>query len=189
MRCSRLKILGLIATATLAVVGDSGFAQTPLPSNYSPGASLTLKSGRMAPPGTTIIENGAIFYNTKKFVDSSGNALTISTTNGFANRTVISRVTNLQILGDTYNPAIVFIFRDQLIRPVPGSQRDMQMGDTVLQPIALGWRNGEFNSILSYRVWLPTGRFSAGAPNNTSKGLYSQLFSASGTWIEDASLP
>lgn len=96
---------------------------------------------------------------------------------------------NIKIFGGDYNPAIVFIFRHQLIRPVPGSERDMQLGDTVLQPISLVWHNGEYHGTLSNSVWLPTGRFTAGASNNTGKGLHSHMFTASGTWIEDASLP
>ena len=36
---------------------------------------------------------------------------------------------------------------------------------------------------------MPTGRFNAGASNNTGRGLYSHMVAVSTTWLQDRSLP
>ena len=36
---------------------------------------------------------------------------------------------------------------------------------------------------------MPTGRFNAGAANNTGRGLYSHMIAVSTTWLQDRSLP
>ena len=164
-------------------------AQTPIPGNYAPNAASGIKSGILAPGGTRILENGTLFYNTDKFVDSGGNELNIPTTNGLGNRTIIGYVTKRKFLGANYNPAIIVVFANQLIRPVPGSRKDFQLGDSVIQPLALGWHKGEWHTTASYALFVPIGRFNAGASNNTGKGLYSNLFTVGTTWLQDDSLP
>jgi hypothetical protein len=59
----------------------------------------------------------------------------------------------------------------------------------VVQPIALGWHAEEWHALFNYNLWLPTGRFSEGASNNTGKGLYSHMLTGAVTWQEAASLP
>ena len=148
-----------------------------------------MKSAVMPPGGTRMIENGTILYNTKEFVDSDGNELPISTTNALGNRTIIGYVTERKILGANYNPAVIVVFANQVIRPVPNSEKDFQLGDSVIQPLALGWHVGEWHTTASYALFLPTGRFNVGAPNNTGKGLYSNLFTAGTTWLQEDPLP
>lgn len=148
-----------------------------------------MKSGIMAPGGTRILENGTIFYNTKEFVNSDGDEIPLPTTNALGNRTIIGYVTESKILGANYNPAVIIVFSNQLIRPVPNSRKDFQLGDSIIQPIALGWHAGEWHTTASYNIFMPTGRFDVGATNNTGKGLYSNLFTVGTTWLQDTPLP
>jgi hypothetical protein len=148
-----------------------------------------MKSGIMAPGGTRILENGTILYNTKKFVDSSGQELPIDTTNALGNRTIIGYVTERKFLGANYNPAIIVVFTNQVIRPVPNARKDFQLGDMIIQPLALGWHKGQWHTTASYNLFMPTGRFNAGAPDNTGKGLYSNMYSVGTTWLQDEALP
>ena len=58
---------------------------------------------------------------------------------------------------------------------MPGSKKDLQVADWVFRPLALGWHLKKWHPSVSYNFWAPTGRFNAGAPNNTGKGLFSDL--------------
>lgn len=146
--------------------------------------------GMLTPgPKSFVLENGTLFYNTRDFVDSDGNTLPTDTVNALANRTIIGYVTDVKILGGDYFPAVIIPFANVALRPEPGSEKDFQFGDMILQPFALGWHHGELHSQVSYNIWLPTGRFNAGASNNVGKGLYSHLFTGGVTWLQDKNLP
>ena len=177
--------------AGLMVCAFIGFAhaQQPISGNYAAGAFTGMKGALQPPPGKFVLENGTLFYNTREFVDSDGNTLPTDTVNVLANRTIIGYVTDVKILGGDYFPAVIIPFANVAMRPEPGSEKDFQFGDLILQPIALGWHHGELHSQFSYNIWLPTGRFNAGASNNVGKGLYSHLFTGGVTWLEETDKP
>lgn len=187
--CGRTLTFPVLVLGLLFFFSGSLSAQTPIPGNYAPGASAGMLAAVMAPPGTVILENGTLFYNTRKFVDSDGNKINTPTTNGLGNRTVIGYVPKFEIFGANYNPAIIITFRNQLLRPEPNSEKDFQIGDWIIQPVSLGWHWDEWHAIVSYSIWLPTGRFNAGANNNTGKGLFSHMLTAGTTWLQDAPNP
>jgi len=99
---------------------------------YAPNAVNGMKAAIMPPPGTFVLENGSLFYYTHEFVDSSGDRIPTSTTNAFANRTILGYVSNSEILGANFNPAVIPIFANQLVRPEPGSKKDLQLADMVV---------------------------------------------------------
>lgn len=171
------------------LLATAAVAQTPIPGNYAPNAASGMKAAIMPPPGTVVLENGSLFYHTRKFVNSSGDEITTSTTDAFANRTILSYVPKFNILGANYNPSVVFIFANQLVRPVPDSRKDLQFADMVFQPLALGWHLEEWHATVSYNFWAPTGRFTAGAINNTGKGLFSHMLTGGVTWLEKTTNP
>jgi hypothetical protein len=167
----------------------TSLAQQPISGNYAAGAFTGMKGMLTAAPKSFVLENGTLFYNTRDFVDSDGNTQQIDTVNALANRTIIGYVTDVKILGGDYFPAVIIPFANVALRPEPGSEKDFQFGDMILQPFALGWHHGELHSQASYNIWLPTGRFNAGASNNVGKGLYSHLFTGGTTWLQDNDLP
>lgn len=179
----------IVALAHCGFIVETAAAQTPIPGNYAPNAVNGMKAGVMPPPGTVVVENGSLFYNTRKFVDSAGNEIATSTTNAFANRTVLGYVVDFEFLGANYNPSIVFIFANQLLRPEPGSEKDLQFADMVVQPLAFGWHVNRWHVTISYNFWVPTGRFVAGAINNTGKGLFSHMVSGAVTLLEESAKP
>ena len=164
--------------------------QQTISGNYGPFSVTVLKAAIAPPPGTVVLENGSIFYNNRDFVDSDGNTIRGETSNVFVNRTTIGYVVpDFKILGADFYPTIILLLQDQAIRPVPGSERELQVADTVVQPAALGWHAGEWHTLVSYNLWLPTGRFDAGSSNNTGKGLFSHMLTGGVTWLQDAPLP
>ena len=87
-RCTRAGARALAVLATCLFCA-SALAQTPIPGGYAPNAASGMKAGIMGPGGSFFVENGWLFYNTDKFVDSSGNEIPTETTNGLSNRTTI----------------------------------------------------------------------------------------------------
>jgi hypothetical protein len=168
---------------------QNALAQQPISGNYAPGAFTGMKAAIQPPPETFIFENGTMFYNTRDFVNSSGDTLPISTVNAVANRTILGYVTDWKIFGGDYFPAVILPFANVALRPQPGSRKDFQFGDMILQPLALGWHQDQWHYQFAYNLWLPTGRYNEGASNNVGKGLYSHMFAGGATWLEDAENP
>ncbi len=176
-------LLGLLSVSTAA-------AQTPITGSYAPYSVTVLRAGIAPPPGTVVLENGSIFYYTREFVDSSGNTSETPTSNVYVNRTTIGYVIpGLKVLRADLFPAVFPILSDQTVRPDPGSERELQLGDLIVQPVALGWHAGEWHALASYNLFIPTGRFEAGASNNTGKGLYEHMLSGAVTWLQDTPTP
>ena len=184
----RRHLIGLLAGLVTLSCSVLAHAQQPISGNYAAGAFTGMKGAVTPAPGQFVLENGTLFYNTQEFVDSDGNQLPTGTVNALANRTIFGYVTDVKILGGDYFPAVIVPFANVALRPEPGSEKDFQPGDLILQPIALGWHHGELHSQFSYNIWLPTGRFNAGASNNVGKGLYSHLFTGGVTWLEQNNL-
>jgi hypothetical protein len=146
--------------------------------------------GAITPPsGSFLLENGTLFYNTREFVDGSGETIPTEVSNIVANRTIFGYVTPWKVLGGNYVPAVIVPLANAPLRPAPDTETDFQLSDIVLQPFALGWHHGTVHTQFAYNLWLPTGRFNAGASDNVGKGLYSHLFSYGATWLQDEELP
>jgi hypothetical protein len=164
-------------------------AQQPISGNYAPGAFTGMKGALTPSKGSFMLENGTMFYNTREFVDSDGNSSGTATVNALANRTVFGYVPEWDVLGGRYLPAVIIPFANVAIRPEPGSEKEFQMGDLILQPLALGWDKGVMHYQFAYNLWLPTARFNAGASNNVGKGLFSHLLSFGATWLQEDDKP
>jgi hypothetical protein len=137
MDVGRREAFAILAALMLLVCPGMAAAQQPISGNYAPGAFTGIKGALQPPAGTFVIENGTLFYATRDFVNSSGDSLPIDTVSALANRTVIGYVTDFQILGGDYFPAVILPFANVALRPEPGSKKDFQFGDMILQPFAL----------------------------------------------------
>ncbi|MEE9472725.1 MAG: transporter [Acidimicrobiia bacterium] len=179
----------LLSVVVLALAAASADAQQPISGNYPGGAVGGMKAAMIPPPGSFLLENGTLFYNTREFVDGSGETIPTETSNVVANRTIFGYATPWKILGGNYLAAVILALANAPLRPQPDSERDFQLGDLVLQPFALGWNHGTVHTQFAYNVWLPTGRFNAGASNNVGKGLYSHMLSYGATWLQDEQNP
>jgi len=183
-------LAGPIVLIMILMCGAEVRSETPIPGSYAPFSVTVLRAGNLPPAGTFLLENGSVFYDTREFVDSSGETIETPTSSTFLNRTTVGYVVpEFKILGADFYPAIFVVLSDQTIRPVPGSERELSLSDTIIQPLALGWHADEWHTLVSYNLWLPTGRFDAGSSNNTGKGLFSHMLTGGVTWLQDAPLP
>ena len=184
-RCLITVLAGLLVWVGPA----SAHAQQPISGNYPGGAVAGMKASITPPAGSFLLENGTLIYNTREFVDGSGETIPTDISNIVANRTIFGYVTPWKILGGSYIPAVIVPLANAPLRPAPDTETDFQVSDIVLQPLALGWNYGTVHTQFAYNVWLPTGRFNAGATNNVGKGLYSHMLSYGATWLQEEELP
>ncbi len=138
-RLSRFAKAGVLADVLVTCLFCApALAQTPVPGGYAPNAASGMKAGMMGPGGSFVVENGWLFYNTDKFVDSSGNEIPTRTTNGLSNRTLFGYVTERKFLGANYNPMIIMVFANKVygigpeinwrVQSLPGFQVKFRAG-------------------------------------------------------------
>lgn len=93
---------------------------------------------------------------------------------GFA--PTIVYVSKLKLFGGTWGVLVApSIAQGSLEAPAFGIDREIATGpsDTYIVPLQLGWHTPQADFIASAGVWAPTGRYHAGSPNNTGRGMWS----------------
>ena len=132
-----------------------------------------LKAGTQAPPG---VYYGAPFYWYGTDTIKNQDGRTFSTTgelNMFLGGPLVNVVTTKKVLGGRYGFMAVLPFanvRVELPRlddnPSPG------MSDMYIQPFNLGWHTNRADVLAGYGFFTPTGRYAAGANDNTGLGMW-----------------
>jgi hypothetical protein len=133
-----------------------------------------LKGGSQPPPHVYV---PVLFYRygTDRVNGRRGNQIPIDASiTSWAYGTGIYHVTNKKFLGGTYAYQVLF--------PVGANNRlqateiDANPGagltDSVVQPLNLGWHFGRADAVAGYAIFVPTGRYTDGASNNTGFGMW-----------------
>jgi len=142
-----------------------------------------MKSGSQGPPGFYL---GDIFYfyRTDTVKDLNGDDLSKKPAiDIFGNIILSSYVTKKKILGANYAFMVALpILNAELALPSldVGSQT-WGLGDLYVKPLELGWHFNHADAIAGYAFSAPTGRYTAGANDNTGLGMWSNEFSAGTT--------
>lgn len=165
----------LAASVLLCTVGVTpSWAQ--LNTQHLKGA-VGLKAGSQPPPHVYLIAPLVYVYSADRVNDRNGNALPIdgSITSALFGPGV-SVVTSKMLLGAHYG--------FQVLLPLGANNRieateiDLNPGagltDTVVQPISLGWSFKRADAIAGYIIYMPTGRYTSGANDNTGLGMWGQ---------------
>jgi hypothetical protein len=142
-----------------------------------------MKSGSQGPPGT-YVGDVFYFYRTDTVKDLSGNSVRGATSlNIFADVILGSQVTKKKILGGNYAfMAALPILNTELALPsLNVGTQTWGLADMYIQPIALGWHLKKADAVAGYAFVAPTGRFTAGANDNTGMGMWSNEFSGGTT--------
>jgi hypothetical protein len=173
----RARAFWSVATASLiAVLSAASPAHAQLNTQHLKG-TVGLKAGSQPPPRLYVIAPLLFVYHTDQVRNADGDRLPID-----ANLSVtvfgggINLVTGRKILGGFYGLQILF--------PVGANNRiqateiDAASGagltDSVVSPISLGWHFARADAITSYTVFVPTGRYTDGARDNTGFGMWGQ---------------
>jgi hypothetical protein len=97
---------------------------------------------------------------------------------------IIIYVSHTKVLGANYGMMGVPPFANAALEaPAFGLQEDVSTGagDLYVVPLQLGWHKPRADIITAFAFFAPTGRYTAGASDNTGKGMWSYEFSAGTT--------
>jgi hypothetical protein len=171
-------LLGLLLVIVFA--GSAGVASAQLNIPVVRGDN-GLKSGSQ--PGAGVYLTGLVyFYDTNEIIDKDGrrfNRVSIEQAFGGAALTYVSKK---KFLGGNYSATVVLPFANVAIdTPQSDSKSGVAYSDSYFQPIQLGWHKKRYDVLAGYGIYMPTGRFTAGASNNTGLGQWSHELSAGTT--------
>ena len=167
---------GLIAGVAIALLAVPSVAWAQLNTQHVKG-SAGLKAGSQPPPGGYIVAPLLYFYGSDEVRNRNGEKLPLDAwLNAAMFGAGYARVTTKKLLGGFYGFQVLFPIGAN--NRIQGTEIDENPGagltDSVLQPISLGWHAKRADAIASYTIFIPTGRYTAGAANNTGLGMWGQ---------------
>jgi len=133
-----------------------------------------LKAGSQPPPGG-YIPVIVYVYNTDTVKDRDGNELAsnASITSVFFG-TGYSHVTTKKIFGGQYSWTVLFPIGAN--NRLQGTEIDFNPGggltDSSVTPISLGWHGKRADAVTAFNIFIPTGRYTDGASDNTGLGMW-----------------
>jgi hypothetical protein len=120
---------------------------------------------------------GPLFYvyKTDDVRDRDGNRLPINADiTSVAYGGGVNVVTHKKILGGNYGFQVLFPFLAN--NRIQGTEIDLNPGggltDSVFAPITLGWTFKRADAVAGYNIFVPTGRYTDGASDNTGFGMW-----------------
>ena len=164
-----------VVALSLAVTAP---AHAQLNTQHLKGA-VGLKSGSQPPPGGYIAAPILYFYSADDVRDRDGNQVPV---NGNLDASIFGagyvHVSTKKILGGTYGFQVMFPWGAN--NRIQGTEIDANPGagltDSAVVPINLGWHSKRADSQFSYTIYIPTGRYSDGADDNTGLGMWGNEF-------------
>jgi hypothetical protein len=137
-----------------------------------------LGSGTQAPPGLYVAET-LYFYRPTEVTGQNGAPFPGDIQlNLFAPVLGVNYVAKKKILGAHYGAAVAMWIMNQKLS-LPSLNADTStygFGDTYFSPVQLGWNFKHADVLASYAFYAPTGRYTAGASNNTGLGMWTNEF-------------
>jgi hypothetical protein len=137
--------------------------------------SVGLKAGSSPPPGGYVVLPILYAYHTDTVKDRNGDKLPIdaSITSAFFGAGY-SHVTTKKILGGLYGFTVLFPVGAN--NRIQGTEIDANPGagitDSALTPISIGWHHPRVDTLAAFNIFIPTGRYTDGASNNTGMGMW-----------------
>jgi hypothetical protein len=135
-----------------------------------------LKSGSAPPPGGYLVLPLVYVYNTDTVRDRDGDKLA-----GDADLTVsffgagYARTMEKKVLGGHYGFSFLIAGANNRIQ---GTEIDSNPGagwtDAVVTPAQIGWRFKQADAVVQYNLFVPVGRYTDGASDNTGLGMWGQ---------------
>ena len=139
--------------------------------------TVGLKAGSQPPPHVYVVAPLFYVYNTDEVKTREGNSLPIDVSlNSVVYGAGVNVVTTKKLFGGNYGYTVLFPVGAN--NRIQGTEIDQNPGagltDSVVTPLSLGWHFKRADVTASYTIFLPTGRFTAGASNNTGFGMWGQ---------------
>jgi hypothetical protein len=142
--------------------------------------SVGLKAGSQPPPHLYVIAPLIFVYRTDEVRNRDGDLLPIGPDITSALYAVgINMVTKKTILGGSYGFQVLFPAGAN--NRIQGTEIDLNPGagltDSVVAPLNLGWTFKRADAVANYIIYVPTGRYTDGATDNTGLGMWGQEIS------------
>ena len=176
---------GLVSFFLLFVfIGSTGSASAQLNIPVVRG-DTGLKSGSQAPPGFYL--SGLIyFYDANEIKDSDGRSFNRIGVDQRLPAAALTYVSKKKFLGGTYAASVVApLVNVAIATPQSTNESGLGYSDTYVQPLQLGWHKKRYDAIVGYGLFIPTGRFTAGASDNHGLGMWSHELSTGVTVYPD----
>jgi len=142
-----------------------------------------LKAGSQPPPGGYVVAPLLYVYSTDTVRNRDGGKLPINAdiTAGLFGAGY-THVTTKKVLGGFYGYSVLLAGANNRIQ---GTEIDSNPGagitDSVVAPVLLGWHFPRADAQVQYTVYVPTGRYTDGAANNTGFGMWGHEVAIGGT--------
>lgn len=160
----------------------SFLGQAQLKGGHILGA-MGLQSGTQTPANTLSVYIPGYIYSASSLKDANGDkAITNPDLTMFLTGAGTNYVSDFKILGANYGATILLAFASNTIQGNNTNiDNSLTFTDMYVQPIQLGWHNKRADFVFSYQLYLPTGKFTAGASDNSGLGMFMNEFSAGTT--------
>ena len=186
----------LFRNGSLAMVAVVATAMAPplwadFKGHHTPGF-WGMYSGTQAPaPGTSIVTPIYSRYYSDKLVDNDGNEINLTgqsrdiTVNSFA--LFGWWVSEHKLLGANWGmQGSIYTSDNTLEFAHMEFDSGYGFGDVYLQPLNLGWHLPRADFIVSYGLYMPTGKYTPGGDDNSGLGMWTHEFGAGTTLYLDA---
>ncbi len=174
----------IVLVGVLLLAGSGlclGQALPPVRGVYTPGFNAT-NSGVTPEPGLSYA-NFFMDYSFNQFRSASGAIVAQNNAAVFIDTNAFEWVSEKKILGANYTLAALLPFSNSSISsPTLGAiGGGGGFSDSFYQPLGLGWHFKRADIKVAYGFFAPTGRFSAGATDNTGTGYWTNSLIAGET--------
>lgn len=174
MHCILVCCVRVIGSLLILALGVAAPALAQLNTQHVKG-SAGLKAGSQPPPGGYVVAPLLYFYSADKVRNRDGDRLPLDASIDVSMfGLAYSHIFAKKILGGSYGVMVGFpVGANDRIQ---GTEIDANPGagltDSIIQPISLGWHFARADAITGYTLFVPTGRYSDGADNNTGLGMW-----------------
>lgn len=180
MKLKQERTIKLVFTILFFFIFFIGNAQ--LKGGHILGA-MGLQAGTQAPENTLSVYVPGYLYDARSLHNADGDeSIAKPDITMFITGAGASYVSDFKILGANYGATILLAFASNTIQGnTIDSKNSLAFTDMFLQPVQLGWHNKRADFVFSYSLYLPTGKFTAGASDNAGLGMFMNEFSGGTT--------
>ncbi len=173
----------VIIAVLLAIGGSKSYAQLK-------GVHLLGDNGLNAgtqPAPSVVVAVPLYWYDTKDLYNGSGDKVSTSpNVTTFLTGIGGSLVTPWKILNANYGASLlVSLVKNNIEGSKINENGSIAFSDIYVQPIQLGWHTKKADFTAGYALYIPSGKFSAGADDNSGLGMWGHEFSAGTTFYFD----
>lgn len=145
--------------------------------------AMGLQSGTQTPANTLSVYVPGYLYDAGSLRNAEGEeSIANPDITMFITGVGANYVSDFKILGANYGATILLAFASNTIQGnTLDATNSLAFTDMYVQPIQLGWHNKRADFVFSYQLYLPTGKFTAGASDNAGLGMLMNEFSAGTT--------